>query len=181
MHSFHHPALAVVSGVSLATLFFSRYGVILADAVLPNTNWVDAAERLGVLATVVLFSFITGAGLLKWLMNRSANREDQTAKADTEREERLGSRVVELEDRLIHLAEDGVITAQRSADALEASNRAATAMLEIASRFEKEVVDFVEVRRKSACYAMTPDVLAMALRIHQLNDASPTGDEPGKA
>lgn len=95
------PVALVGSAASLLVVGVLRYGAILADAVIPHdTNWVEAAERLGILASVVLFAFLTGAGLLKWLLSRQAHKEDKQAKADQEREERVAKEDIEREQRL---------------------------------------------------------------------------------
>lgn len=168
-----HPLLTVASAASMGVLFVSNYGAILADTVIPpSVDWISAAERLGVLATVVMFSVFTAAGILKWLLNRQAKREDQTSKAGDDREVKLFERVTSLETKVVSLAESNGAIAQRSVDALERVSDSVEASVAIGQAMQKGLEEFLDVRRRSACYAFNPDIMRMALQIQQAERVS---------
>ena len=165
----HIPAWVGVSAVSVATLFASNYAILVADATVPpKTDWVDIAERLGILAAVVLFSVFTGAAILKQMVTRQAKREDLAILTDSDREKRMSVRIDSLEVKLVSLAESNGAIAQRSIVALESVGKSIEATVAISQSMQRTVDEFVSVRKMSACYAMNPEVLLMALKIRQL-------------
>ena len=91
----------------------------------PAPTWIDAAERLGILAAIVLFSVLTGSSLIYWLLNRSKEREDAVAGESRQDKQQLAKRVEELDTlittKLLAALEQTHEVAAQSAEALKAN------------------------------------------------------------
>ena len=107
-----------------------------ADPAAP-IDWIDAAERLGILAAIVLFSVLTGSSLIVMLLRRSEKQEDKAAKAAASDKQQLAKRVAELDamvtGKLLAALEQTHVVVAQAAEAMKgqaASNDRTAAALE---------------------------------------------------
>jgi hypothetical protein len=87
------------------------------------TTWIDAVERLGILAAIVLFSVLTGSSLIYWLLRRSAKQEDTVVESAADDKKQLAKRLAELDamitGKLLSALEQTREVASRSAEAMQ--------------------------------------------------------------